>query len=114
MNAQEGIYQYWDVSTTHITANDDKLLAAHVAKFEHAPRDQDDYPSVLYPYDGGYWLFVSDHTDEERKQEFGARGFSDAFIGLLKFAAMRDIWWIKLDSEGNIYDDMPTFDRDEE
>lgn len=94
--------RYMDCSLAHVTYEDDKLLddAAY-----------DSYVLTVHRADYGYWVLV-DH--DVHHAELGAnlqrKGFSEAFILLLKVARANNAQWLKLDADGAVYGDFPTFE----
>ena len=92
-----------DISTGHMTENDDKLLKA-------ATDDQRQVPSlaIVYEYKEGYFVYVSPETDQDA--ELTKEGFSAAFLNLIKMARSLKLKYVQFDADGITYADLPLFD----
>jgi hypothetical protein len=83
-------------STAHITIQDNTLL-----------QGADTPANVTYTY--GYYIYVG-YDLESLQAEATQQGFSAAFVALLALPRKYDCTWLKLDADGTIMDNVPTFD----
>lgn len=96
------IRKYLEASTAHITPEDSDKLAVLVC-FGGAP-------STVVGHGYGYFVNVPfDEVDEVERQWTGA-GLSDSFILLLRYAREKDCYWIYLDADGDIIEELITYD----
>ena len=96
-----GIYCYWDVSTCHITKEDNDLL------HDFCVNGSDSL--IVDSFDGGYWVFVPDDRVEIVRLST-EKSFSKAFVNLLADAMSMKIWWIRFSTDGEVHQGLPTFD----
>lgn len=90
------------VSTGHITKEDDKLL-------RNAVEDPSQCLLTLYGHEYGYYIHVGD--DEQivkgTVNQSLKEGYSEDFTNLLLCAFKLKAHFLKLDSDGTIYEDLP-------
>jgi hypothetical protein len=90
------------VSTGHISQEDDVLLTDE-AETNLTP------DLVVYKYEYGYLIYISDPLDELIEGRI-KKNYTEAFVNLLKLAKEQKCSYLKLDCDGQIYDNLPTFD----
>lgn len=90
-----------DISTAHITRQDDKLLRA-------ACKGKDTNPVSAYKYQYGYFVHVPD-KDEGLNKACIKEEYSKEFTLLLIQARELGCKYIQFDCDGTIYEDTPTF-----
>jgi len=95
MRTEDAVWKYLDVSTSHVTPDDCDLL------------DRDELPLVVLPFDEGYWILVP--IEEGFEDELLGAGGSRYLIDVLERAADLDCYWVKLDRDGNEYEDLRTY-----
>lgn len=91
------IGKYLDISTAHVTKEDDAKLAA------------EDCPICCYPYECGYWIYV-DLNHEVHESDVPAMGFSQGFADVYMAARQAGCQWIKLDCDGYEYEQFKRYD----
>lgn len=102
-----GVLKYLDVSTAHITLQDDRLLKRSCSDPAFAG-------PLAYEYEEGYWVWVPDKpTLKAPKKGYKTQGFSKAFVQLLEGADREGCSWIRLDADGFVYSCLPQFDWNE-
>jgi hypothetical protein len=92
-----------DISTGHMTENDDKLLKAATDDQRQVPSD-----AIVYEYKEGYFVYVSSNPDQD--VELTKEGFSAAFLNIIKKARSFKIKYVQFDADGITYADLPIFD----
>ena len=95
------VYKYLDVSTSHITKNDNDILQASCTS--------DRFPGCfVYHYDFGYFISVySDAPSEEEKKE---SGLSENFFKILDHARENECPLLLLDADGDILENFEEFE----
>lgn len=90
-----------DVSTSHITKQDNMLLSI----------DCDVSPSAatVFRKAGGYFVHILYDEAEENDQELLEAGYSAEFIRIIQIARAEGASWICLDSTAEDTDFLPTF-----
>ena len=98
------IKNYLDVSTSHVTEEDAKIL--------DSLHDSGEDPTRVIPKRFGWWVNVPDDDEwiERSTEGWKDRGMSDAFIGLLNYARTKGCSWVNLDSDADYEDGLPTFE----
>ena len=91
-----------DISTGHLTKQDEKLLRA-------AAKGVDTNPIIAYKYEYGYFVHVPD-KDEGLNKACIKEGYSKEFTLLLIRARELGCKYIQFDGDGITYDDIPSFD----
>ena len=94
MRTEDGVWKYIDVSTVHVTPDDCVLL------------DNDALPLVVYQYEEGYWILVP--TEDGEIDDVMNAGGSVYLTDILWRAFELDCYWVKLDRDGNEYEDLRT------
>ncbi len=101
---QPYISKILDISTGHITENDNDLLG------------KEDCPVVAYPYgpeEDQYGYLVCVKMDEEAFQTevilSKEYGFSESFIKIYKAAHAHGIEYVRFDRDGVEYEDIPIY-----
>lgn len=92
------------VSTAHISKDDNEILGTF---------GEPDGPMCLIvdPYPYGYIVWIGTYSgDEEYPGQIKDEGLSDEFISLMELAEQLGCEYLKLDRDGPIYDDLPTFE----
>ena len=96
-----------DISTTHITKKDEKLLRKDGKGKAIATL-------VVYPYLYGYLVYVEDISGTKNllkeAQRIDKEGYSTEIINIFNWARSLKCSYIKLDGDGIEYEDLPTFD----
>lgn len=97
-----------DLSTAHMTANDDKLLHA----YDCSPRSRG--AMICYPIEGGFTISTSCMRigPADRREAIKAirkEGFSEAFINVLKHAADQDAVLVRFDRDAGYEPGLPCF-----
>lgn len=97
------IRKYLDVSTIHITREDDELLSSDCTGLSPAV--------IAYRKDGySYWVYVAHDDEDEEERKLRKAGYSQAFIVLLQEARAVGAGWICIDRDGAYSDKLPSFD----
>lgn len=107
------VLKYLDLSTAHVTAEDNALLADLTA-----PAPGDTTPFGVEDHAYGHFLQVPEVLlSETRKNEWGAArdeilgmGFSEAFARLLEHAGANGCSLINLDRDGDLEPDLESFE----
>lgn len=88
-----------DISTGHITANDDII-------FKAAGDDTRQVPTliIVYPYKEGYFVVTENTETALRSAEL-----SGAAIFILTWAQAQGLKYVQFDADGTTYEDLPTF-----
>ncbi len=112
-------YKYIDVSTAHITKEDDEILTLCLND------EKIDFPKSLTSgnviesgdiapagnyFEYGYWIFVGLGFDWGTVAQRDGSPLSPSFINLYQRAYHSDADWMKIDCDGMIYDDLPKYD----
>ena len=101
------------VSTGHITKEDDKLLTKENDLLERAEKLSMKTVVELVvhpqPYDYGYYICTVEKLSERDVTAMKKFGYSDALINLLKISHDNNCSFLKLDRDGKVYDELPTF-----
>jgi hypothetical protein len=99
------VAKFLDLSTKYVHFEDIKLL------IDHAERA---VPSGMIVIKHNHGWFIHVELDPERAGELAfeltARGFSSAFINVLRHSREHDCWWVNLDADGEDEEGLPTFD----
>ena len=85
------------VSTCHMSQQDSHVLRNHINEI---------CPLVSYKYEEGDFIILNDI--EEKLPEI-KKHFSSSFVGLILLAQKHDCQILRLDRDGPVYDDLPTF-----
>lgn len=95
------VEKFLDAGTTHILARDSDLLYLDPRLF----------PARVIPHDYGWWINVPEEKilEEYIPLMFDA-GFSLAFVKLMRQACNLGCWWINLDIDGDVLEDLESFD----
>lgn len=96
------ILNYLDVSTAHMTARDNEILAS-------VPNHM--LPVTVTEHEYGYFVqFSEDVPMEDISEQSRAAGLSDAFVGVLRYARERHCFLINLDADAEQVDNLPAHD----
>ena len=99
------IGKFLDISTSHITKKDARLLDRTVGS----------NPLIVYKYPEGFFVLVPEKFDRKNKyfhQELALAkkfGYSKALLNILRKAYAKNCWFVRLDCDGTVYSDLPTF-----
>lgn len=98
-------YTVMVVSTAHITQQDNERLPLHL----------DPEPGRIASLVGddtryGYLVYCGAEDFDAAMDDARDAGFSDALINLLTIAHKRGCRYLNLDRDGEVYDDLPTFE----
>ena len=106
-----------DISTAHITAEDNRLLgelcADQVERSQtacHAWREAEFSAGYAVPVNGGWLLRILEDGAKADDQEAREAGFSEAFINLLAFWRSRNVGWVRIDQDADATQSLPVFD----
>ncbi|MGG5810875.1 hypothetical protein [Falsiroseomonas sp. CW058] len=103
--------RFLDISTAHITLEDDRILAQWAECEMTKPLLRPPYRVVRHAY--GYFVHVRDEPAEERAEcEAAARdeGISECFLEIQAIARRHGCWWINIDRDASILDGAATND----
>lgn len=101
MITDNGVCNYLDCSTTHITEEDDDFLTDESLDTRQ--------PTLIVERTSyGYWLHALDSLELEEATEKGS--LSKNIITILTKANQMKCFWIKLDNDGFVHDDLPKYD----
>jgi hypothetical protein len=94
------VRKYLDISTGHMTKNDNDILAMNKAK------------DVLFdPFEYGYRVWVpSKKFAKETYKAMKKAGLSKSFRKIIKWACKKGMDWVAFDRDGTIYSQFKTFD----
>ena len=100
-----------DVSTSHITEEDAKLLESSTSQGEvHFGLG---YPTIVYSYPEGYFVYahVGDNAAEVRdfNKACRAAGYSEAFLKVMQMARRNGCKYAQLDCDGIEYPQLKTY-----
>ena len=91
-------YKYIDVSSSHVTKEDMDLLQGSMG-------------IIAFPYEEGAFVHVpTEHGVFEGYHNEATDHYSREFCDLLEWAHERKCAFLRIDSDGETYEDMPTFD----
>lgn len=107
----KGIYTYMDCSMVHITKRDAELLQAAVDEWELFEGFRDLVP-LTYPFPAEHGFMVHVIDDDELLALHRQAGFSGAFMDLLAHARKYQCWWLRLDPDGEVFDEFPSFEEE--
>lgn len=107
LKERDGIHNVLDCSTIHVTPADMDLLG-------EVPGQGRSTEVLAYPNEYGAFVFVPAPPDiaedfkakEEYLAVLRSDGFSESFIEVLKFAAVKNCSWIKFDGDGRIWEEL--------
>lgn len=91
------ILKVLDVSTSHITDKDDKLLAGS------------DFPGCAISYAYGYSVIVL-KAQPDIVESYRRYGMSEEFCRVYTWAEKLDVAEVRFDRDGTVYEDLPEFD----
>ena len=97
-----GVCNYLDCSTTHITEEDDKFLTNYGEPF--------DGDLIIYPNEYGYWLHLMGMHENPKEFALITARLSDSLQAVFLKAKKEDCIWVKLDCDGFEHDDLPKYD----
>jgi hypothetical protein len=86
----EGVFNFLDASTGHITEDDSRLLGMH----------EDD--SLFIRKEFGWWVWIDVTDPESQDADLRKMEFSGAFRKLVRYAADNNCFWLNLDGDGAI------------
>jgi hypothetical protein len=90
-----------DISTGHITENDNKILSSKIKN----------NPVIFYRYPHGYFITVDTlDTITTTKQKLKDFGYSNEFVNILTQARKHKCEYLLIDADGHNYSDIPSFD----
>ena len=90
-----------DISTGHITKEDDRLCKEAITNKEGV--------LIAYGYDEGYFVYVPQTDLDEDLDDIRKDGLSVQFCKILRLAAARGIKYVQFDCDGTIYSDLKTY-----
>lgn len=91
-----------DVSTSHITEQDDHLLSESCYT---------DCPLVVYKYEYGYFILCGEEDEiDDLCEAAKIHGFSDSLVNIVKLACMQNAKYVQLDGEGREYNELEVYD----
>lgn len=94
------IQKHFVCSTAHIKEKDNKIL-------ENANMESDLICADEYPY--GWSIYVHEHEEKGFKEAILKEGYSEEFYNLLIIARELGCAYLRLDSDGSEYPELPTF-----
>ena len=99
------IYNYFDASTGHITDRDSEVLCQLAA-------NPSSLGTTISEYDRGWFIAVPEESDGRPDFYNLCRdaGLSEAFINLVAHVRDVECQVLRLDTDGDVLDDLPTFD----
>ena len=106
------ITKVFDVSTTHISPNDMRLIETTArAHREEGIFAKPPTTLIVYDYEEGCFVFAAIEDDEAENfyTTLEGHGLSHEFIALLRLAKQFGCKFLQLDRDGEIYDNLPTF-----
>lgn len=105
--------QYADVSTRHISPEDDERLHRDaVACDERAtpsPGDRLEHDFIVFEYDAGYFVHTGVAEDPEHLRLLAGR-YSPELLDLVRRAYEQDAVFLRLDRDGDVYEGLREFD----
>ena len=103
------ITKVFDVSTNHISKRDDEIILATSHAFKEGDVACTDL--IVYEYEEGCFIFaaIEDDVVEDFYTTLEGQGLSHEFIALLRLAKQFGCKYLQLDRDGEIYDNLPTF-----
>lgn len=110
----DNVRLHLDVSTGHVTKRDMELLEHDSDNRNNASMEEYTVPCCWYRY--GMIVFVMDHDDLKEDHELLLKqyrdnsGYSEAFCGLIRLAWETNADMIRLDRDGMVNNNLPTFD----
>jgi hypothetical protein len=107
------LYQYADVSTGHVSREDDRRLHedAMVTDERQTPRGSlarlETPRLIVFEYDAGYFVHTGAAEDKDRLDELSGR-YSKDLLRLLALAFDQGATFLRLDRDGGTYEGLPT------
>lgn len=96
-------FKYADVSTIHITPEDDTILTKEAKK-----NLKDSGKIIVFPTDHGYFVYVPPKDMiEEYTEDFKKLGLSQEFFNVMLRAKNEHCVFVRFDSDGEKYADLP-------
>jgi hypothetical protein len=94
----EGVYNYLDINTAHITENDANILSSIADG------------NLVIDREHGWWIWVDVADPEKQEAEFRSTGLSNDFLKVLETAVDRNCFWLLLDSDGETLSELPIYE----
>lgn len=103
-------YQYADVNTGHISEADAKTLAedSDATASSNLPTGVGTDSLTVFAYDYGFFVHIPDDKDEETINLLASR-YSPELITLYKQAQEQGCTFLRLDADGEPYEELRTF-----
>lgn len=106
------------LSTAHVSPEDIRLIEESVAESESRGTpcpgvlvvQNDDYCCTIYINFDLYVGETESETEDEYRQNVLDGGFSSEFFDLMRLASRLECDYLKLDADGDMVDDLRTFD----
>ncbi len=102
------LFQVLDISTGHITKKDNELLQAYCdVGGSHI------IGLIVYSYEYGYFINIPSKDSLHLSvvgRDLVKAGYSQDFVALMRLGRDLDCRFIRLDQDGDYYDDLPKHD----
>jgi len=100
---KDGTYKYLDVSTGHITSEDNDKLGQYL---DPDMQEHNGHEIIVYGYEYGYFIPIYDALMQDSK----LCGLSDSFRKIVKKAKRLKCNLIRLDCDAEYHDDLDLYD----
>ncbi len=100
------VRRFLDVTTGHITLNDNNQLAEELPDHHHTPF------LICRAYEYGYWIWVPDDEKEFAQliENLKEAEYSEALVEIFEKARRLDCDYIVIDQSGPYHDDLEEFE----
>lgn len=104
MKKSQGVYNYLDCSTVHISPEDESFLSKAAE-----PKDTESSLIVnrIHPFEEGYWLHVPPDEDTFTQE---SEQWPKSVLAILRKAKKLKCYWVKLDRDGTVHHDLPEYE----
>ena len=109
-----GVFNYLDLSTSHITLKDSQILAEQSESESNHLALSPGVGFRIVNHEYGWWISVPnlkewEETEAEFKTDVIDAGFSPAFADMILHAMNLNCFWINLDKDGEELEGLETF-----
>jgi hypothetical protein len=100
----KGVHPFLDLSTGHIKRGDTTVLD------NISTLPEPDQPVVVLKRTHGWWIRIPALDIRATLAQCRRQGFSEMFIYMLRYAIKHECWWVHLDADAEIVDQLPLAD----
>lgn len=102
------IYNYLDISSGHISKSDAESLDVDAVRTRNAEPNL-----IVFKYPEGWFVNVPQGEPDSmgiEDEEALAEDYSPEMLDLLRMAIYNDCCFVRIDADGNVYDNLPRFE----